>query len=152
VPPTERGGRVHTSSVTVACITSKGHSFRGVSEEDLSWETFRSGGPGGQNQNKVESGCRVTHTPTGLTASARTKSQAQNRKLALQNLLSRIASAQEGKREEELSSLRRKQIGSGMRGDKIRTYRVRDNYVTDHLTGKTTTVTALERGDFSGLK
>ena len=136
VPPTEHSGRVHTSTITVAVLPEPETCSLAINDCDLKWETRRGSGPGGQNRNKLESAITLTHKPTGTVVRCETeRSQFRNKQLALEVLRSRIQANIENHSHESRSAERKTQIGSGMRGDKRRTIRVRDNSVKDHLTG-----------------
>jgi len=137
VPPTEKHDRRQTSTITVAILPEPTEAEVSVDEDDLEWQTFRAGGAGGQHQNKTDSAVRVTHVPTGTVVVCRDeRSQHENKRKALTVLRARIfSSAREqiaGARNEDRAS----QIGSGMRGDKIRTYNFREDRVQDHRSGK----------------
>lgn len=149
IPPTERRGRVHTSTVTVAVLPMTSGSGPAIAERDLVWETMRGSGAGGQHRNVTESAVRVRHLPTGLEARVcAERSQHRNRALALEILSNRVRQQLDARNGSERDALRQSQVGSGMRGDKIRTYRVRDNQVTDHRHNKRWTLDAVKRGDF----
>jgi len=138
VPPTEKRGRRQTSTVTVAVfpmVPPQDHSF---DERELEWDFFSgSGPPGGQHRNKTENCARLRHTPTGVTVLATAeRSQWQNKQSALRALAARLKAHHEEERREREGADRRSQIGSGMRGDKIRTVRMQDGVVRDHRSGK----------------
>jgi peptide chain release factor 1 len=146
VPPTEKRGRVHSSTITVAVLAEPSSTEVRIAPHELLIETFRSGGPGGQHQNKTESGVRVRHLPTGITAEATFKSQHRNRELALAAIRARLA---EHRREVETSARnddRRKQVGTGMRSDKIRTVAMQRQRVEDHRNGKRMPIDRYLRG------
>jgi peptide chain release factor 1 len=137
VPPTERRGRRQTSTITVAVMEEPINTSTSINPKDLEWDTMRSGGAGGQNVNKVESCVRVKHTPSGLVVRCETqRSQLRNKELALIILGAKLKAMEQGNRLDKEASFRRKQIGSGMRGDKRRTIREQDGKVTDHITGR----------------
>jgi peptide chain release factor 1 len=134
VPPTEKRGRVQTSTVTVATFAEAAVAEFRIDPADLEWDTMRSGGKGGQNVNKVESCVRVTHRPTGLAVRCESeRSQSRNRQTALAILTARLASAQRERQQDAQATDRRAQIGTGQRGDKRRTIREKDGVVTDHI-------------------
>ncbi len=136
IPETERYGRIHTSTATVAVLPEIPETEIFIRPEDLEWEFYRSGGKGGQNVNKVSSAARVRHKPTGLIASAQTeRDQSQNRRVALSILRSKIWEQEEIKRSMQVGEAR-SVIGRGMRAEKIRTYNFPQNRVTDHRINK----------------
>lgn len=133
VPETEAKGRVHTSAATVAVLPKFEEEEIDIRKEDLKVDTFRSSGAGGQNVNKVETGVRFTHLPTGVVAeSTEARSQHKNREIALQKLYQRITDIQKEKIYQEQKSQRRSLVGTGDRSDKIRTYNYPQNRLTDH--------------------
>ena len=137
VPPNEKRGRVHTSTVTVAVLPVTQAALAAVKPSDVEWTTTRGSGPGGQHRNVTESCVVATHRPTGVTVRCDSeRSQHQNRRLALETLSARIHAAQEAASQRERAGERRTQVGSGMRGDKRRTIRERDGQVNDHVTGR----------------
>jgi peptide chain release factor 1 len=135
IPPNDKHGRVHSSTVTVALLRAPAGAAAAIGEADLVWRTCRGSGPGGQHRNKTESAVEVIHRPTGLRVRLdRGRSQQQNRRAALEILCERIA-AQAGMRQHAaVNDGRRAQIGSGQRGDKIRTVQVQHGWVKDHRT------------------
>lgn len=137
IPPTERKGRVHTSTVTVAILQEPAeHEFE-LKPSELDIKTTRGSGPGGQHRNKVESVVVVTHRPSGTVVRADCgRSQHQNKALALGLLRARLAALQRASQEKGLNDLRKAQVGSGQRGDKRRTIRTQDGIVTDHVLGR----------------
>jgi peptide chain release factor 1 len=138
VPVTEASGRRHTSTVTVAVLPAAEEVDFEIKPEDLGWDTFRASGPGGQNVNKVSSAVRLTHKPTGMVVSMQDdRSQHKNRAKALRVLRSRLY---ELRRQEEVQArgdLRRAQIGTGDRSERIRTYNFPENRLSDHRIGLT---------------
>lgn len=107
----------------------------GIDEKDVSFTYTRGSGPGGQHRNKTESCVTAVHRPSGLQARVDLRSQHQSKAMALRVLAARVKEAEVSRVGERQNQTRREQIGSGMRGDKIRTYRTQDNLVTDHRTG-----------------
>ena len=137
VPPTERSGRVHTSTVTVAVFEEPVASEFSISPNDLEWKTTCSGGKGGQNVNKVETAVILKHRPTGLTVRCETeRSQKRNKDTALAILSARLYERDKSQRQAIEAADRRNQVGSGQRGDKRRTIRTQDGIVTDHIMGR----------------
>jgi peptide chain release factor 1 len=136
IPPTESKGRVHTSTVTVAVLPIIEEGQWTIPDRDIKIETARSSGKGGQHQNKTESAVTMRHLPTGITAYSGEKSQHHNRKMARSVLETRVKEHFASMSRSKLEQDRKEQIGSGMRGDKIRTYRSQDKIVTDHRSGQ----------------
>ncbi|HCM37840.1 MAG: Peptide chain release factor 1 [Candidatus Gottesmanbacteria bacterium GW2011_GWB1_43_11] len=136
IPATERSGRIHTSTATVAVLPEIPAQEIFIRPEDLEWEFYRSGGKGGQNVNKVSSAARVRHKPTGIVASAQTeRDQFQNRAVALSILRAKLWEMEEIKHSQQLGAAR-SVIGRGMRAEKIRTYNFPQDRVTDHRINK----------------
>lgn len=149
VPPTEKRGRVHTSTVTVAVLAEPTETEVALDDRDVEVTVSRGSGPGGQHRNKTESCVVATHKPTGISARCEeTRSQTENRLLAFAVLRARLYEAAAGKRAQERSDTRREQVGSGMRGDKRRTIRTQDGVVTDHVLGKRWRLTDYLRGNW----
>jgi peptide chain release factor 1 len=133
VPVTEAKGRVHTSSATVSVLPEAEEVDVDLNPSDLKIDVYRSSGPGGQSVNTTDSAVRITHLPTGIVVSMQDeKSQIQNRAKALIVLRSRLLKAAQDAQASELGDLKRSQLGSGGRSEKIRTYNFKENRVTDH--------------------
>lgn len=147
VPPNEKRGRVHSSTVTVAILPEPTATEVVLREADLEWATCRGSGAGGQKRNKTESTVLLVHRPTGIRVRCETeRSQHQNRGGALAVLRARLWEAEQLRRDGGRSAERRQQVGTGMRGDKRRTVRCQDGTVTDHRTGSEWLLRDYERG------
>ena len=137
IPTTEKSGRIHTSTVSVAVLPEASEVEVKLRPEDLEISTFRSSGHGGQNVQKVETAVRIIHKPTGLVVSCQEERfQQRNKDKALKILRARLLAQQLEKQEKELTEERRLQIGKAMRAEKIRTYNFPQNRITDHRINK----------------
>jgi peptide chain release factor 1 len=150
VPPTERKGRVHTSTVTVAVIdpTIQTLDFK---EVDFKIEWYSGTGAGGQHRNKHQNSCRITHMPTGITTTAQCRSRLNSLEQAKDALISLLTHGVQTEHRIAQAQDRKSQVGSGMRGDKIRTYRVRDDIVKDHNSDASASVMKVLKGNFDLL-
>jgi peptide chain release factor 1 len=133
IPLTEKSGRVHTSTASVAILPIRKHTKIEINPSDIMMEFSRSGGAGGQNVNKVETAVRLVHKPTGLEVRSQSeRSQAANREKAMQILIAKLDNFEEEKSAREHAEKRKNQIGTGDRSEKIRTYNFPQDRLTDH--------------------
>ncbi len=153
VPETEAQGRVHTSAASVVVLPEVEDVEVEINPADLQFDTFRSGGKGGQNVNKVETAVRITHKPTGIVvACQQERSQFQNRERAMKMLRAKLYEIKMQEQAASLTAARRSMIKSGDRSDKIRTYNFPQNRVTDHRIGLTLyNLSAIIDGDLDEL-
>ena len=139
VPETESGGRVHTSTATVAVLPEMEEADVDLRPEDIEMQVYRASGAGGQHVNKTSSAVRLIHKPTGIVVACQEeRSQLQNRAKCMAMLASKLCEMERARVEDAVTSERRAQVGTGMRNERIRTYNFPQNRVTDHrLTGDT---------------
>lgn len=137
IPKTEKQGRVHTSTATVAVLLKPQKTELNISPSDLEISTYKSSGPGGQYVNKTESAIRIVHKPSGLVVTCQSeRNQLQNKETAMSLLSARLLKAQEESDLSKLSSERQEQIGWAKRAEKMRTYNFPQDRVTDHRINK----------------
>lgn len=154
IPPTEKRNRIHTSTVTIAIIDPNikmNHLYNLKDDCYFEVEWFSGTGKGGQKRNKSQTSCRVRHKPTGIVETRQGRSRSNNFNDAKQSLINQLDNLSSEEIHDIQSTLRKKQVGSGMRGDKIRTIRFQDDQVVDHRTGKTITAKKFMKGNMDLL-
>ncbi|GGG96276.1 peptide chain release factor 1 [Staphylococcus pragensis] len=137
VPETESGGRIHTSTATVAVLPEVEDVEIEIRNEDLKIDTYRSSGAGGQHVNTTDSAVRITHLPTGVIATSSEKSQIQNREKALKVLKARLYDMKLQEEQQKYAAQRKSAVGTGDRSERVRTYNYPQSRVTDHRIGLT---------------
>ena len=138
VPETESGGRVHTSTATVAVLPEMEEVDVQIRPEDVEMQVYRASGAGGQHVNKTSSAVRLIHKPTGIVvACQQERSQLQNREKCMRMLASKLYEIEQEKLDSQVTGMRRSQVGTGMRNERIRTYNFPQGRVTDHRVGLT---------------
>jgi len=148
VPPTEKRGRVQTSTVTVAVLDPEPRVAYNLDESEVEIKTSRGSGPGGQHRNRTDSCVTVTHTPTKISVRIDMRSQHQSKAMALKILAAKLFEQHQEGVQAERAQDRRNQVGLGQRGDKIRTYSTVRDSVVDHRTDRTWKLSKWVRGDW----
>lgn len=151
IPPTEKRGRVHTSTITVVVLEPKANHNIHLDESDLRWSFQRGSGKGGQHRNKTDTCVQLTHVPTKFSVRIDGRSQSDNKQKALEILTARVEESEKEKLFAQRHKSRKQQCGLGQRGDKVRTVRVHDNIVTHHTTGHKISYKKYSAGNFDGL-
>ena len=152
-PPTETKGRVHTSLIIVAVLDISKKEKVQINPLEIKLVITNGTGAGGQKRNRTYSCVTVKHIPTGFSIRCdETRSQTKNKQIALEELQKRLQNLYDSNKQEKTRKLRKSQIGSGSRGEKIRTYNVKANRVTDHVSGKKTSLDQIYRGNLNLLR
>jgi peptide chain release factor 1 len=152
-PPTEKRGRVHTSIVSVSVVEEGNFIFDelNVPDDEFKIQWFSGTGKGGQHRNKKQCSCRVIHIPTGLKESRQGREREKNLNDAKEAIISKLREMYEEKIADKHADIKLKQIGYGVRGDRMRTYKIDQDLVKDHRSGKRTSFKNISRGKFDKL-
>lgn len=152
IPPTEKRGRVHTSTVTVAVLNNEpDKNIFELNEDDLEIQWYSGTGKGGQNRNKVQTCCRLKHKPTGLITTAQTRSRTNSLDNARKSMIEQLHNMVVENTNTKINNVRQKQVGSGERGDKVRTIQFQNDRVVDHRNGKTMSAVDFMKGNMNKL-
>lgn len=151
VPPTERKGRVHTSTVTVAIIDPAEKPKIEWNDRDFKIEWYSGTGCGGQHKNKHQNSARITHVPTGTISTAQTRSRQNSLELARESILKKLNENAVSEHSSAQAQIKKEQVGSGMRGDKVRTFMEQHGTVKDHRTEKSASFSKIMSGNFDLL-
>ena len=151
IPPSEKRGRVQTSTVTVAVLDEFDAVPAITSDHDLRIEWFSGTGAGGQHRNKHQNSCRLIHITSGLVVTAQTRCRTSSEAAARDEMQRRLHETCHSNRKNHHDAVRKDQVGSGMRADKIRTYRFQDDVVKDHITGRDAALNSVMCGKFNLL-
>ena len=154
--PTEKRGRIHTSTITVAALECASDQQQNnkieIDPKDLEIKTCRGSGKGGQHRNVTDSAVQVTHLPSGIAVRVENgRSQRINKETAINTIQAKLENQQRKEHDKKQNGARKTQVGSGMRGDKVRTIRTQDDTVTNHVTGGRCRYKKYARGDFGDL-
>lgn len=151
VPPTERKGRVHTSTITVSVLDPAEKPTIEWNDKDFKVEWIYGTGNGGQHKNKHANSARITHIPSGITSVAQTRSRENSLKEAKENILKKLNENVATEFYNEQAQIKKNQVGSGMRGDKVRTFMEQHGIVKDHRTNKSVAFDKIMAGNFDLL-